>query len=161
MSLTAVREYAELARDIVVILGIPGLFAVGKWLYDQRIAAQLSQIDLLKSQLEEAKVLRYDNALAVIEAQKSAYRQEIEEKESSIRELEEAHGEKDQHVQNLQSDILALQEKISSLESAQGVMAKPSSLSEFEARMAINQALFESLRRWWRRTVEETEDSSA
>jgi|GEM_PF-3064175 len=126
MALECVREYAELIRDVVVILGVPALFAVGKWLYDQRISSQKAQIELLRVQLEDAKTLRYDNAHTVIEAQKALYELEIEAKEDRITELHNVQEEKHQEVELLRQAALNLREKVEALEKAQSAIGDPS-----------------------------------
>lgn len=120
-----VKEYAGLARDIVVMLGIPALFAVGKWLYDQRMSTLNDQISLLKQQVEQSKVLQYDNAWAVIEGQKALFQAEIEGKEQQIKTLGTEHGKKDKEIESLQTEISELMQKTAALENARAAIEDP------------------------------------
>jgi len=138
----AIQEYARVARDVIVILGIPALFAVGKWLYNQRISSLNDQIALLEQQVEQGKTLRFDNAWTVIEGQKAVYQTEIEQKEKQIKALGMEHGKKDEEIKGLQDEISGLRQKTLALENARAAITEGDEREEVISGWEIMMRIF-------------------
>lgn len=96
--LMEIKTYAELIRDIGLVLGIPTLIFVFLRLYKQ-------QLENLKSEISVLKQTQYDRALSLIESQRKLHEIEREQLESQIQQLHQAGGEKEQEFTALQQRL--------------------------------------------------------
>lgn len=106
------------ARDFIVLLGVPGLFAIGGWLYKQRIGALKDRISLLEQEIESVAKWRPDIASAILEGQKKLFEKAIAQKEQQIDELSGLGVEKDVDIAALKQETNELKEKIEALETS-------------------------------------------
>lgn len=72
-----IRTWAQLIRDLSLILGVPTIIYITLFLHNE-------QIDALKAQLSFAESTSYDRALSLIESQKKLYILEFEAAEKHI-----------------------------------------------------------------------------
>lgn len=116
MDIGQIKDWAELVRDVGLILGIPVVIGVAMKLYVQ-------QIKILKERAELLKETQYDRALSVIKSQRQLYELErqslnasIEELESSLSKSTEALSEKENETTRLRDRLEEVTETIGSLD---------------------------------------------
>jgi len=101
--LETARFFIELARDILIVGGIPVVAALAWKAYKERVAA-------LKEQLNVAKALSYDDALKQIEALKILYTERITTLSSEVDQLKAGTEDQDRQIASLEEEISVLTE---------------------------------------------------
>jgi vacuolar-type H+-ATPase subunit I/STV1 len=95
VSFDEVREIIRFVRDLLVVVGVPGAAAVAAWLYSQRMKAKQDAISSLEHQLDEARALRYSEALKELKAQEELHKRSVKRLERQVDSLAEESTSKD------------------------------------------------------------------
>ena len=115
MDFGKIKRWAELIRDIGLIIGIPILIGVGVKLYGQ-------QIEILKARNELLKETQYDRALTIIKSQKEVFQIERQTLEKKVAELEAQGQSKTDEVKALKKRLQSVGESIQALETSRAVL---------------------------------------
>lgn len=132
MDIVQIKAWAELVRDLGLIIGIPILIGVGVKLYGQ-------QIEILKARNELLKETQYDRALSIIKSQKEVYELERQSLEKAIKGLEGSLSERAEALSDKEKEIAALRVRSQEVTEAIGSLDRSASVIE---RASFAQALF-------------------
>ncbi|MCU1250736.1 MAG: hypothetical protein JWQ49_3765 [Edaphobacter sp.] len=121
VDMSTVRAWAELVRDVGLIIGVPVLITIGVKLYGQ-------QIEVLKSRNELLKETQYDRALDIIKSQRELFELERDSLEKKLRKLESegsiALADKEREIDVLKARLGTVKETISNLESSASIVER-------------------------------------
>lgn len=123
MDIGHIRTWAELVRDVGLILGIPVLIMIGVKLYGQ-------QIEILKARNELLKETQYDRALSIIKSQRELYELERQSLEKSLQDLKSmsatTQSEQEAEIATLRGRLERVTETIGTLDKSAGVIQRAS-----------------------------------
>ena len=114
--LSIIKGWAELIRDVGLIVGIPTLIIIGSKMYGLQIESLKAQNEVLKSRIEILGEFSYDRALSRINSQKKLFDQEREELESIIASLEASSTDKIDEIAALKRILFANKERDAQLD---------------------------------------------
>lgn len=114
-----IKQWVEFIRDIGLIIGVPTLILIGKYLYERQIKIFKSHIAMLEKELNAKDLLQYDRALLQIESQEKLMERERNEYELKIKKLKKDVVEKDKEskkINEAESKIAAIDKRIKDLD---------------------------------------------